>query len=468
MVAPVVVFVEGSELIGWTELSLQRSKDELTGALEIGIFMGHIPNAPVVANAAHGREITVYIGGNLAFIGTIDKRIGTGARHGKGGTTVNDGSHGSSSVVSSDGNSRSVNIGPNEYTVKLQARGKLKVLIDSSHQHPTTNMLKPTDKVAVGKLLEPWGIETIWIGQVNELDKIRFRDGARVVDELARISRENCHFMYETRDGKLRVTDDVGPDFGEELILGINIQQFSAEQSEDGAKRRIKVKGQRTKKDVRGEDAVLKTITEVEDHALEADIPTIVQQYGDATPESRERRARFEANKRSSASKNLTIEVFHVQSTNGDPWDVGTQHYVEVPPEGIFNVFECTALTYTVQNDSELKTTLTLAPPPKSGATGGSDGPLGSLPEVLNDFEGIGAARRSAAGVTFSPGLYPQPWSGPVLSILATPFVAVAAVATKLFAGVDGGTDKPKTNTPLKLPADYQSKQTNANGRGTR
>ena len=67
--------------------------------------------------------------------------------------------------------------------------------------------------------------------------------------------------------------------------------------------------------------------------------------------------------KRSSESKKITIEVFHVQSPSGAPWDIGNVHYVEVPPEGIFDMFECTQLTYHVNAEKELKTTLTLSPP---------------------------------------------------------------------------------------------------------
>ena len=73
-------------------------------------------------------------------------------------------------------------------------------------------------------------------------------------------------------------------------------------------------------------------------------------------------------NKRNSESKKITIEVFHVQSPSGQPWDIGNTHYVEVPPEGIFDMFECTELTYHVNAEKELKTTLMLSPPPSSGA----------------------------------------------------------------------------------------------------
>lgn len=426
-------------------MSLQRSKDNLTGSLEVSIFMGYIPTAPIMVDACRGREITVYIGGNLAFIGYIDKRKGTGAKHGEDGTTKSD-------VESDDGSAGiSLTIGPDEYTVKLSARGKTKYLIDSSHQHPTTNIIKPTTKQVVEKLCEPWGTQIEWLGTDIKLNRVRLRDGCRVVDELHRVCLENCYFMYETRDGKLRVTDDVGPSTGEPIILGVNILTFSAEQSENVAKSKIKVKGQRNENRIWGKDAVVETIKEVEDQWVgAAQTPISIQHYGDATPEALERRGRFEANKRSSASKKVTLEVFHVQSTSGEPWDIGQLHYVEIPPEGIFDVFECTELTYTVQID-KLSTSLTLSPPPAVGASGGAPVALGSLPAQLSEYMGIGKSRRSMAGVTFAEGRYPSPWSGPSLIIL--PIVsAITSVATSLFSSMTVG-----KSPALRLPKEYKS-----------
>ena len=438
----VVITVGGSELTTWTEMTLTRTKDELTGSLSVSIFGGGMPSAPLARSAAAGAEIQCYIAGQLAFTGTVDKRKGSGTQKGKEGTEDQDTSSGESSL--------SVNIGPTEYTIKLSARGKTKRLIDSSHQHPTTNMMQPTTKEVVQKLVEPFKTQLEWKGKEIKLDKARFRDGARVVDELQRVATENCYFMYETRDGKLRVTDGVGQSSGgggDPLILGQNILTFSAEQSEDEAKSKIKVKGQRSKKDKWGEDALLKTFKEVQDSWVKDFVPHIVQHNGDADDDTLERRARFEMNKRSAKSKKITIEVFHVQTPSGSPWDIGDTHYVEVPPEGIFDVFEVTELEYSVDAEKELKTTLTLSPPPSGGEGGGdADGGgfgLGALVSVMN----MGAARRSQAGVTMAAGQYPAPWSPPVLSVMSL-ITAVDAVAQGTAQTAPDDTNPP----PLTLP----------------
>jgi prophage tail gpP-like protein len=439
---PVVITIGGSALDTWTEMTLQRSKDELTGSLNVTIFAGAMPSGPMVKAAKAGAEVQCYIGGQLAFTGSVDKRQGSGTKKGKKGSDdANSETKGSSTA--------SVSIGPNEYTIKLSARGKTKRLIDSAHQHETTNMMQPTTKEVVEKLIQPWKTQLEWKGEVIKLDKQRFRDGARVVDELHRVALENCYFMYETRDGKLRVTDGVGQSSGsgDPLILGQNIMTFSAEQSEEEAKSKIKVKGQRSKKDKWGEEAVLKTFKEVKDSWVKDFVPETVQHNGDADDKTLERRARFEANKRSAESKKITIEVFHVQTPSGRPWDIGDTHYVEVPPEGIFDMFECTELTYTVDAEKTLKTTLTLSPPPSGGSGGGGGGGGGGGFGLSSLNLAMGAARRSQAGVSLSDGDYPAPWSPPMLSEL--PLMTLVEAAAKAVDDDDEDETKPP---PLTLP----------------
>ena len=73
---------------------------------------------------------------------------------------------------------------------------------------------------------------------------------------------------------------------GDALILGHNILRFSAEQSEDKAKSKVKVKGQRTKKKKWGEEALLKTYKEVKDCWVKDFVPHTVQHNGDADDKS--------------------------------------------------------------------------------------------------------------------------------------------------------------------------------------
>lgn len=432
MPGPFRIFVGGSELLGWTSATLSRSKDELTGSLNVDLFFSYVPDKPVLTSSAAGADIVVYVGNNIAFYGSIDKRTGGG----KGGSD------------------RLVAIGPNEYTVRLTARGRAKALVDSSHRHPTTNMLQPTNTEVVDKLLEGSNVQAEYLCQTIKLDKVRFRDGALVVDELRRVAAENAHYIYETRDGKLRVTDDTGRVTGDPLVLGENILRFTAEQAEDTDRAEIRVKGQRTAKDVWGEEAILNTIKTVSNGNSTNKAPIIIQHYGDATEEALERRANFEANKRTAKSKTITVDVFHVQS-NSAPWDIGTVHYVEIPPEGVFDQFECTGLTYTVNGQDTIETQLTLSPLPATGVIGGTTG-LPALFASIADLASFSLARKAQLGVTTQPGQYPASWSGPLLSI-ADPVSSVLSIAVTAANLLDA--QVVPEGPPVQLPSHLRGEQ---------
>lgn len=420
---PFAIYLGGLELEGWTSASLDRSKEEMTGSLQIDMFFSYVPTMPIQTAAGVSTEITVFVGGYIAFRGTIDKRTGAGPGNQLGSRTI----------------------GPEEYAVSITARGKTKTLVDGSHSHPTTNMMQPTTKEVVEKLIENRDVQLEWLASEVKLDKQRLRDGALIGDELRRIASENAHFMYETRDGKLRVTDDVGPLVGDALILGKNIISFSATQAEDEDRSEIRIKGQRTKKDQWGEAAVLNTFTTITNGRSTNKAPTVIQHYGDADDETLERRARFEANNRMAASREVNVKVFHVQP-DGNPWDIGNLHYVEVPCEGVFDMMECTGISYELTPESA-NTTLRLSPAPSTGITGGGNFTgLGSLNKLVTDLMLLGANRKAQMGVVTQPGQYPASWGGPALSI--------ADAALSIFNKVPptllqlAGEDKP----PERLP----------------
>lgn len=435
---PFRIFIDGSELLGYTSATLNRKKSDLTGSLNVDLFFNYVPNRPVVVNAARGREITVYVGGHLAFKGALDKRSGKSVKTAPSGEV--------------SGGSVSRSIGPDGYQVTLTARGSTKYLIDSSQQHPTSCMLKTTNREAIEKLVENWGIEVEWQAEASDMPVVRFNDGGRVVEEIQKITTETCCFVYETRDGKLRVTDRPGTALGTDLILGQNILSFNAEQSEDQANSEITVKGQRSDPEIWGKEAVVQRVKTVTDNWVGAPIPLIIQHYGDATDEALEKRGKWEADKRATESKNVTIEVFHVQQQGGQPWDLGLLHYIEVPPEGIFDVMECIELTYTVDAHNTLKTTLTLAPPPSAGVVGGVGKGVGGLltkaiPGFL-DAVARGTARRSQMGVSIEAGQYPSSWGGADLVSTIVNLLDVPAVINQLLVP-----DK-KQPPPLELRDD--------------
>lgn len=456
---PVRIFIEGRELIGWTTMSLERSKKEMTGNLSVAIFFTYVPKTPQMTNAVQGKEITVYIGGHLAFTGTLDSRKGRGSRSernqfrgGKGrATSIGSGKQAGQGGLTS-------HIGPDQYTVTLRARGKTKRLIDSSHDHKKGTILGAKTRPVVEELVKNFKVRLDWRAPIIDMDKVRFRDGNTVAEEVHRVGNEYGYYSYETRDGQLRVTDQAGPETGEDLILGDNILEFEANQAEDIQNSDITIKGQRTKNSIRGRAAVNR-IKKFKEKGVKDYAPLTLQHYTDASDEALDRRGRFEANNRASEARNCMVKVFHVQSRDGRPWDIGTLHYVEVPPEGIADVMECVSVTYAVDPEKNLSTMLRMAPPPNSTGGGGSSGGLSGLlsgltgggggltalvaggvagaaiaaAQMVRDMIARGIARKAQLGIVLEDGKYPLPWSGAEIEEIAEAAIdATQVVGTAL------------------------------------
>lgn len=413
MLKPIRVLIGGQELENYTSLRLSRSKKDLTGSLTVEIFIGYMPSAPIITNAAVAQPISVYTGGQLSFYGSIDSRNGKPVKQkreangrfasgyeGEGGTLKG--------ALTSDG-----------YKVTLTARGQAKRLIDSSHQHKTGSMLKTTNKKVIEELIKPFKIKLDWQAKEIDMPVVRFSDGGTVFTELQEIANETCIYLYETRDGKLRAIDKPGSQMGEPMILGQNILDFDAEQSESKANSTIVVKGQRSDPNIHGKDAVQR-VKILKDNWVPSDIPLTIQFYGDATDEALERRGKLEADQRAQQAKNIRTTMFGVLQQSGQPFDVGNLHYVEIPPEGVFEVLECIEVEYTVDASGTYQTVCTMAPPPSSGVSGGASKTSSLTQESLpgySDAQALGAARRAQFNISLEPGSYPLSWGPASLAV---------------------------------------------------
>lgn len=434
---PVYIFVNGSELIGYTDMRLKRSKDKWTGELTFSVFMGYMPTEPVLSSVTRGASVMVYIGSQLAFVGELDRRKDSGTKPGEEGSTRSEES------VQSD-----LSIGPTEYTVRFSARGKCKVLVDSSHQHPTTNELKTTNEDLLRKLLAPFEIELDWQAETKEIKRWRLRDGGRVMDEVQRLAEQFSLYVHEKADGSLLIIDKAGTAQGSPIMLGHNILTFSAEQSADQERQEVQVKGQLIDKDKWGDDAVIPTVKKVKDSSVPGMSPITVQLYGDAPNDLIEKRAEYEANKRAAQAKRVSVEVFHVQQPSGAPWDIGVQHFVSIPPVGISMVMEIVDLEYYVDADKTLKTSLTLAPPPvsKTGSVGGS---FTSGLDVLQEFTNA-MQTQPPTGI---PTALAASWAGPqLIAAVVAPTVAIIAGALDALDDVNNTRKKP----PATLPPSFK------------
>ena len=135
-----------------------------------------MPNEPILDSVVAGAEIAIYIGRHLAFTGSTDRR------HDQSHTLETSGTDGAPAAQNKEPSGPSLNIGPNAYTVTLQCRGKAKKLVDASHLHPTGTIVGTSNRDAVEPLVKPFGVNLDSQALTTDLNRVRFRDGARVVD----------------------------------------------------------------------------------------------------------------------------------------------------------------------------------------------------------------------------------------------------------------------------------------------
>lgn len=387
-------------------MKLHRQRQAMTGELTVEVFFTNLPTSPVMRNVTAGKDIQVYIAGNLAFTGNIDTRTGSGKgkhdRHRHGGNSLNDrnlkgtdrkGKSPTGAGVHSYADAES-------YKIVIECRGKTKRLCDSSHDHPTGQMPNTTVPQIFQTLTKNFNVQINDQSNDNiQIERAVFRDGAAVYTELYRWAKEHNLLTFEHTDGKLNLTTDSKGGSGEPLILGLNILSFDATQSDGQDNQTVTIKGQRSGIKYHGNAAVKNKIV-VNNPVVPDYSPIIHQLVGDASPERLKARAKYETDRATQESKEITIDVFHVQSMSGQPWDLNVTHYVEIPPEGIYNEFVVSELTYFCEAKGTLKTELKLVPV----ATSSNGSPNTS------DIAAYGVSQAAKAGLVYGPGAYPNPW----------------------------------------------------------
>jgi prophage tail gpP-like protein len=416
----VVITVGGQSLNGWTNMKLSRERKSMTGNLTVELFFTNMPSSPVMQSVTAGADIQVYISGQLAFTGSIDERTGKGkGKHtGHKGQSQGLNDRNMSGIdrtgKTPSGSGVHAYADAESYKVVIEARGKTKRLVDSSHDHPTGQMSNTTVPQIFQALIKNFNVQLNDTSNDSiQIERGVFRDGAAVYSELFRWSKEHNLLTFEDKNGQLNLTTDAQGGSGEPLILGLNILSFDASQSDGQDNQTVTIKGQRSGIKYHGKQAVMNKV-QVTNPAVSDYSPVIHQLNGDASSDRLNARAKFETDRATQASKTVTIDVFSVQSTDGSPWDLNVTHYVEIPPEGIYNEFVVDTLTYFCDAKGVLKTELKLVPVAAGGGGAGNGSP------ATSDIAAYGASRAAQAGLTYSTGTYPSPWTVPAISSVLT------------------------------------------------
>lgn len=343
-----VIVVGGQVLSGWTDASATRSRSDLTGRARITVFMDWFPDAPPLGAAVGGADVSIYTGDHLFFTGNVDRR--------------------------DDSAGMSVSIGPREYRTTIECRGIAGRLVDSA-QPLVPHTQKNTSAISLARLLtEPYGVFL----DVRAIDVPvpvwRFRSGARVVDELQRISESTGLFFRESETGALIVEDGTVPgEVGETLVLGQNILRFSMTVASDREREIVSSVGQRVVPEIWGRQAILGTVRNMVEDSVPLVGYGLATLYGDADISTLERRAYYEIARRAASARTVTATMFGVVQSSGAPWVVGGRHYVHAPQAGLQALLEVESVTVSASARGTLQTELKLTPPsvPRTGSADG-------------------------------------------------------------------------------------------------
>lgn len=422
---PVLILIAGQLLRTWTSMRLSRRKQDLTGDLSITVYFGIVPDAPVLPEVADQKDVQVYIYGHLVFNGEVAGRKADKKKQ----SAPNTKTQGSGSIARGTGHrGGGTRITATEYVLTISATGKTRRLIQSSHKHKTGSFYDADSQKIVQELIDPWPIDLDWQAESRDVGTWRLEDGGTVVDQIHTLGNEKAHYLWEGRDGRLICSDGTLGQQGEALIMGRNILDYSAEQKTDHQNAEYEVKGQRNRK-AWGKAAVNRKKT-LKNSDNKADTKLSIQAYGDGDDDTLERRAQFEADNRNAADKQVRIGLFGLAQSDGTPWDVGLEHYVEVPSENVYDAMECTELTITTDGEKEFGTQLTLTPLPSKSGGAGLAGVAGR-----SGAQAIAAQRRQQLGIKPVAGRYPSSWGPPDLVAVAEE-AAVVTQAVGLAARV--------------------------------
>lgn len=338
----ITIFAGGNRLNGWTDVSVTRSRSSLTGEARITVFLDWLPETPPLGNTYGGTDIAIYTGAHLFFTGTVSRR--------------NDSAFAEPATTST--------ISKNTFRTSITCRGVAATLVDSAQPTITDSLSNTTASNIARIMLEPYGIALDWRATDATIPIWRFRIGARIVDELQRLSEYTGLYFRESERGTVIAEDGTIPSgFGADLVLGSNIMQMDVSDNMDAERQVVSAVGQRTVPELWGKSAILNNIISAADSTVNGNTVAVVQLYGDATAEALDRRVKYEMARRASAGRRVSVTVFGVTQPDGSPWQVGARHMLHAPQAGVSGLFEAESVTVSASAKGNYQTTIELVPP---------------------------------------------------------------------------------------------------------
>jgi prophage tail gpP-like protein len=364
------VSTDGGSIEHFTRVTWSISAESTEQTATFEVFMDAPPPSPAYPFIVDEAQATVMIGGAIAITGEIESRKGEGDKE--------------------------------SYKLSFTVKSKPKKGQKSHAKLGKGQKLNTTTKTVANEIAKNGGLDISYGEDVDD-DKIEqhIAVGDTTTDhEIKNIFRDRGYLVYAHHDGTIRVEGADKGDSGCDLIVGQNVMDFSAEQSSEKKRGKIKATGTLTlSKDTNRKATLTPQGIQKMKSKIEGD--WVVWADGDQSAKALKKRAKYESNRRDAAGKEVSFTLFGINAPDGKPWRVNAQHYCEVPSESVFDTLRLKSISGSATK-TEIKVEVTLAP--INGLSNSNAG--AAAPTAVR-----AAVKRQQKGAPLKKDQYPAPWN---------------------------------------------------------
>jgi prophage tail gpP-like protein len=322
----VYLLTNGLRHAGWTELSIKRSLEHLSGEFEFSVTEKW-PGQDVPRTINKGDTCQILMDSDVVITGHVD--------------------------------SVKISYDKQDHKLTFSGRDTAGDLVDSSATLPGQLKGQKLEKV-VHELVKDYKIPVAYdIDTEEPFDNFAALQGEKVQNAITRACKMRAALCIPDRKGGLLITRAGNRRAADELKLGVNILKCDFEDSDKGRHSQITVKGQTQGSTGSSPAQTTSWSASVADPEIKRHRPLIIVAETQAHAKACHNRASVEHGKRKAKGKKVTYTVQGWRQSNGELWDINTLVFVDDPFCKLQEVLLVLDVAYK-QDDDGTTTELTL------------------------------------------------------------------------------------------------------------
>lgn len=288
----ITVTINDEKFSGWTEVSIQRSIESLTGSFRFQVVDDQKQTNNLVWPLQTQDSAIVKVEDKQVISGFIDKV--------------------------------SPSIDPLSHIITVSGRDKTSDLVDTSAEQSKKKFtIKKTNLLKLAQTLtEPYGIGVVVTAgtDVTKIFNITFNTSESPFEILDKRAKQYGILLISDRQGRLVLTNAGNKRAEDSLILGTNVLSGSSNFDFSNRFSKYIIFAQGSSKKDWGGNINIKAIAT--DPNVKRFRPLIIQAEGQMTKDRAQLRANWEANVRAARSQSVNVTVQGFTQTNGELWDI--------------------------------------------------------------------------------------------------------------------------------------------------